>query len=243
MKTSNYIIILCMVILLGSSISMVFAVSTSATATMEIDSNRPGMDYKQMSVKSAEECSDACKADLQCKAFTLDKMTHLEGNPLPTCKLKNGIPAQTSDVCCVSGLITRHASQSYLREQNLRKARKPIDQASEFKKEQMTTDVFISGNEIVRECAETITVDNIPIHPENISPVPGFVGVKTGNEPATFTFLKTGKNSDTDCYCEYRLGELIAQMRIELGEYTKCNAGYYDKPGNGKIQVLFLDKQ
>jgi hypothetical protein len=84
-------------------------------------------------------------------------------------------------------------------------------------------------------CPDKITIDNIQTQPANTAE---FIGMGVGNVPATFTLYSTGKASNTVCYCEYRLGQLIAQMQANMVGYTSCkpdsipvpNTGY-QKPG------------
>ena len=73
---------------------------------MEIDTDRPGMDYKNffLSVADPEVCQKACKDDSKtCKAWTYVK-PGVQGSQA-RCWLKNAVPAVVSNTCCISGVM------------------------------------------------------------------------------------------------------------------------------------------
>jgi len=68
----------------------------------EKDTNRPGMDYKEIDQIEPRDCEEACKNDSQCKSYSFqwcDK-TYL----VYKCWLKSGIPSTVHDACYVSGV-------------------------------------------------------------------------------------------------------------------------------------------
>jgi hypothetical protein len=66
--------------------------------------NRPGNTFSNFIPAAADAnlCMDACDASPNCKAWTYVR----PGNPGPSprCQLKNAIPAQVVDTCCISGV-------------------------------------------------------------------------------------------------------------------------------------------
>jgi hypothetical protein len=72
--------------------------------SMEYDTDRPGMDYKNFDLPSPDPnlCINACTGDPQCKAFTYVK-PGIQG-PEARCWLKSGVPASVNSPCCVSGV-------------------------------------------------------------------------------------------------------------------------------------------
>ncbi len=76
----------------------------------EMDTDRPGMDYKNFWIDkdteafvAVKQCEDACKKDPQCKAFTLVKpgVQGVHGR----CYLKKGVPSPVKNTSCISGLV------------------------------------------------------------------------------------------------------------------------------------------
>jgi len=65
--------------------------------------DRPGQDYKDFDLSAADPkmCLDACLAEAECKAWTYVK-PGVQGDKA-RCWLKNGVPDQVKDDCCVSG--------------------------------------------------------------------------------------------------------------------------------------------
>lgn len=72
--------------------------------TLEYDTDRPGMDYKNFDLPSSDPnlCVNACAGDPQCKAFTYVK-PGIQG-PNARCWLKNSVPASRQSPCCISGI-------------------------------------------------------------------------------------------------------------------------------------------
>ena len=70
---------------------------------MEMDTNRPGNDYKDLDLSEADPalCKDACQKERRCKAWTYVK-PGIQGDNA-RCWLKNPIPPAGPDECCVSG--------------------------------------------------------------------------------------------------------------------------------------------
>ena len=72
--------------------------------TLEYDTDRPGMDYKNFDLPSpdANGCQNACINDPNCKAFTYVK-PGIQGSNA-RCWLKTGVPALKQSTCCISGI-------------------------------------------------------------------------------------------------------------------------------------------
>lgn len=66
--------------------------------------NRPGSNFSNFipAAPDANLCKDACDANPNCKAWTYVR----PGNPGPNprCQLKNSVPSQVVDTCCISGV-------------------------------------------------------------------------------------------------------------------------------------------
>lgn len=79
--------------------------SVNLGRNMELDVDRPGSDYRnfQITERKPSLCEDACRGDVNCKAWTYVKPGVQTGS-LPHCWLKNGIPDAKPSSCCVSGL-------------------------------------------------------------------------------------------------------------------------------------------
>ena len=73
-------------------------------AAMEIDTDRPGLDYHSfdMSAAKPELCQASCAADMRCKAWTYVKPGVQSANA--RCWLKHAVPQANSNSCCVSGV-------------------------------------------------------------------------------------------------------------------------------------------
>jgi 1-phosphatidylinositol phosphodiesterase len=76
----------------------------SGTATLEINVDRPGSDYRSFDLGSTrpEECRDTCMVEPQCVAFTYVN-PGVQG-PSARCWLKNSVPPPSASNCCVSGV-------------------------------------------------------------------------------------------------------------------------------------------
>jgi predicted esterase len=68
------------------------------------DINLVGSDYLNFSVASAEpsSCQNACRSDTRCAAWTY--VPSGQQGPQGRCWLKNRVPPQTQNTCCVSGV-------------------------------------------------------------------------------------------------------------------------------------------
>ena len=64
--------------------------------------DRPGRDYRNFPVGSANECHKACMAEAQCKAWTYVK-PGIQG-PSARCWLKHSVPGPVRNTCCTSGV-------------------------------------------------------------------------------------------------------------------------------------------
>ena len=77
--------------------------STPTTGSIENNIDRPGMDYQNFDLSSANPslCENACNADPNCKAFTYVRPGYQGANA--RCWLKSGVPDAVSNSCCISG--------------------------------------------------------------------------------------------------------------------------------------------
>ncbi len=75
----------------------------SGLAGVENNVDRPGMDYQDFDLPSANPslCENACKNDANCKAFTYVKPGYQGASA--RCWLKNGVPDAVPAECCMSG--------------------------------------------------------------------------------------------------------------------------------------------
>jgi opacity protein-like surface antigen len=78
----------------------------NGSISMEQDTDRPGMNYKDYAISSADPqiCANDCANDPNCKAFTYVKPGVRGSDSAPECWLKNGVPNPVSGECCVSGV-------------------------------------------------------------------------------------------------------------------------------------------
>jgi hypothetical protein len=78
-------------------------VPSNLKRALEYNVNRPAGDYTHFTADNDNplSCADACSQDTQCKAFTYVR-PNIQG-PRAICWLKNIIPNQTNDGCCISG--------------------------------------------------------------------------------------------------------------------------------------------
>lgn len=76
--------------------------SCRALHGIEVNTDRPGMDYKRI-VLDAKFCEDQCAKEPQCKAWTYVKPGTVQG-PDAKCWLKSSVPSPVKDACCDSGV-------------------------------------------------------------------------------------------------------------------------------------------
>lgn len=91
-------------------IMALFNQKATTTFLWELDTDRPGMDYKSFWIDkdteyfvAVKQCWDACEKDPQCKAFTFVKpgVQGVDGR----CYLKNGVPSPVKNTNCISGVV------------------------------------------------------------------------------------------------------------------------------------------
>src|SRR5262252_5980233 len=79
-------------------------VATQRGSSMELNTDRTGMDYKDFDLSEArpELCREACACDPNCRAYTYVK-PGIQG-PKARCWLKFDVPNPVQNQCCVSGV-------------------------------------------------------------------------------------------------------------------------------------------
>jgi hypothetical protein len=88
-----------------ATLGLLLHLSTGALAQgLEYNIDRPGQDYSSFDLSSPDPalCQSACLADPQCRAFTYVN-PGVQGSSA-RCWLKNGVPDQVANTCCVSGV-------------------------------------------------------------------------------------------------------------------------------------------
>ena len=87
-------------------VSPLLDTALTTAISMEQNTDRPGMNYKNYALSSADPqiCANDCANDPSCKAFTYVKPGVRGSNSVPECWLKNGVPNPVSGECCVSGV-------------------------------------------------------------------------------------------------------------------------------------------
>jgi len=81
------------------------AIPPSNAISMEQNTDRPGMNYKNYATSPDPQiCANDCANDPSCKAFTYVKPGVRGSNSVPECWLKNGVPNPVPGECCVSGV-------------------------------------------------------------------------------------------------------------------------------------------
>jgi len=85
---------------LAVSLAQNIAAAQNEPFHLEYNMNRPGNDYGQRTTVSPEACRAICSADGICQAFTFVKP--LAGASAGQCYLKQAVPAQTANPCCIS---------------------------------------------------------------------------------------------------------------------------------------------
>jgi 1-phosphatidylinositol phosphodiesterase len=85
---------------------------SSGSATMEVNVDRPGYDYRNFDLASGrpEECRDTCVTEPQCLAFTFVN-PGVQG-PSARCWLKSSVPQATPSNCCISGVKNAQPAQA-----------------------------------------------------------------------------------------------------------------------------------
>lgn len=88
------------------------ATQRQTCSAMELNTNRPGQDYRSFFLQSPspDECQDACSLNPACRAWTYVK-PGVQGAQA-RCWLKNGVPSPTGDNNCVSGLCSTSAASA-----------------------------------------------------------------------------------------------------------------------------------
>jgi hypothetical protein len=88
-------------------------VKTAAGLAPMVNVDLPGSDIKHFTLAAPppgtfdlrqNQCSEACATNVKCVAWTYVKPNTIQG-PLGNCWLKNVIPAQKANNCCVSGTL------------------------------------------------------------------------------------------------------------------------------------------
>ncbi|TAN38067.1 MAG: hypothetical protein EPN25_14565 [Nitrospirae bacterium] len=86
-------------------------------------------------------------------------------------------------------------------------------------------------------CPDTITVMDITT---KTSEMPGFTGTTVGNVPTTFVYESTGRASATQCFCQYKNGDIRASIHADMLGYHSCNVSVVPKPGGGTATGILL---
>jgi PAN domain len=72
---------------------------------MQRGKNYPGSDYKHIDKLTPAQCQATCRSESQCKAWTWVQ-AGVQG-PTTWCHLKNAVPAESANACCISGVKTQ----------------------------------------------------------------------------------------------------------------------------------------
>jgi hypothetical protein len=85
------------------------AVTEPITPGMEVNIDRPGLDYRSFDLPSADPglCKSACETETNCKAYTYVR-PGFQGAKA-RCWLKSNVPNPVNAACCVSGVKTQSA--------------------------------------------------------------------------------------------------------------------------------------
>lgn len=84
-------------------------VEPTDTSSLERDVARPGSDYREVAMQTADPvlCKQYCDKQMRCMAFTY---LHPDDTHGPRCRLKHSIPEKVEgEECCVSGVNPRAA--------------------------------------------------------------------------------------------------------------------------------------
>ena len=100
--------ILVLFLLLSMCLFVHVAADSCIDPSMEINIDRPGMDYKNFDLNDPNpcDCMNECTLDSKCKAYTYVK-PGVQG-PSARCWLKSDVPAPVPDNNCTSGVATIH---------------------------------------------------------------------------------------------------------------------------------------
>jgi len=90
--------------LTGGKLGSVAVTDSQSIKSYEINTNRPGSDYRNFNLSSADPslCSQACEQDQRCASFTYVK-PGMQGKSA-RCWLKDAVPDPVRDGCCYSGV-------------------------------------------------------------------------------------------------------------------------------------------
>ena len=120
----------------------------SGKSAGELNTDRPGATFKELSAKTSFDCSKACEKEKNCRSWTFVKADAQRG---ASCELKNAVPASISDPCCSSGLRGLQKDKVYTKKE-LRVRRQ---EAMSKKKAEMTK-LEKSFNEKNKEIANSV---------------------------------------------------------------------------------------
>ena len=141
----------------------IFAIAIFASRlfgqTMELDTDRPGMDYKSfdLSLPDPKICENACKEDPQnCKVWTYVK-PGIQG-PQARCWLKSGFPTAVKNNCCVSGVMQ---SLPIAERRMPQKGQIVSPMAPALVKSYLQPDLMVKDIAIIEDCKLQFTLKNI----------------------------------------------------------------------------------
>ncbi len=88
---------------------------------------------------------------------------------------------------------------------------------------------------VLLPCPQTVT-SSVKIDAWHIKPVPpGFVGAGGGNTEVVFNLKTYGRSSGTQCYCEYKTGDVQLRIYADMTGYVSCNI-------DDKFRILLYKK-
>lgn len=101
----GFILIMMLIACVSVSVSGYDPGNDCIIAGMEINVDRPSMDYNNYQIYNSCDCAIACSLDPQCQAYTYVRPEN--SGEFGHCWLKNGIPkAVPNQSCCISGTKT-----------------------------------------------------------------------------------------------------------------------------------------
>jgi hypothetical protein len=88
----------------GKNVPAATQTASSPGPAWKLNTNYPGGDYRSIDMATADPtaCKAACDNDAPCRAWTL--VTPTEPGGMGYCWLKDSIPQEISEDCCISGL-------------------------------------------------------------------------------------------------------------------------------------------